>query len=58
MDYRLQQFMAKYLPNGKETFSKDAVEILLGLLWEEAVAGEKCDQKEREWEEQHGPRFV
>jgi len=50
--------MKKHMPKDKQTFSRDAVEILLNLLWERAVEGEKADQKEREWEEKHGPRYI
>jgi hypothetical protein len=34
-DRQLEQWMRKYLPRNKRTFSRDAVEILLALLWDE-----------------------
>ena len=36
MHWRLESFIENNLPKGKETFSRDAVEILLKLLWKEA----------------------
>lgn len=57
MDYKLQQFMKKYLPKGKETFSRDAVEILMGLLWEEAVKSEKIE-REIEQRRQDGREII
>jgi hypothetical protein len=45
MDYRLEQFMKKYLPKDKETFSRDAVELLMSLLWDEAREAKKIEEE-------------
>ncbi len=53
-DYRLITWMKDNLPEGKETFSRDAVEILMGLLWEEAKRAEKANQAAREHDDRYG----
>jgi len=53
MDFRLEQWMKKMLPKDKQTFSRDAVEILLNLLWEEAKKAEQADEKQRKWDDMH-----
>lgn len=50
-DIQLDQWMKEHLPKGKETFSRDAVEILLTLLWKEAkTAGRREEVARREYE--------
>ena len=34
-NYELKAWIEKHLPEGKQTFSRDAVEILLHLAWDE-----------------------
>jgi hypothetical protein len=45
-DWRLDSWIREHLPEEKEKYSRDAVEILLGLLWEEAM--KTGQQRERD----------
>jgi hypothetical protein len=44
-DFEFEMWVKDNLPKGKETFSRDAVEILLSLLWDKAK--EKGARQER-----------
>lgn len=57
MDYRLKYWMDQNLPKEKKEYSRDAVEILLQMLWKEAKSAEKSDEDERHREDQYGPMF-
>ena len=46
MDYRLEMWMRENLPK-KDTLSRDAVEILMKLLWEEARKSKEIDMTRR-----------
>ena len=51
-DYQLDQFLKKYLGEKKE-FSRDFVELLLKLAWEEAKGVGVSEHKDREWSDKH-----
>ena len=38
-----ETFKRKHLPSGKETFSRDFVELLLKLAWEEAFRSQRVE---------------
>ncbi len=53
-DYRLKSWIDNHLPADKKEYSRDAVEILLRLLWEEAKKAEANDSHHREMSERYG----
>jgi len=57
MSLRLDHWIEKNVPK-KDTISRDAVEILLKLVWEEAKKAEREARAEQEFEDKHGPRFI
>jgi hypothetical protein len=58
MDFDFNCFVRKHLSKEKKEFSRDAVEILLKLCWDEAINSEIKARKEREREEKHGPSYI
>lgn len=51
-DYKFEQFCKKHLGN-KETYSRDFVELVLKLAWDEAKGVGVQEKKDQEWSEQH-----
>lgn len=52
--FQLERWIEKHLPANKKEYSRDAVEILLSLLWDEAQKAERSDVKAREESERYG----
>ena len=55
-DIRLDGWMKDHLPQ-KDTISRDAVEILMELLWEEARRVERAYAEECRLEKLHGEEY-
>lgn len=53
-DWRLKQWMEEHLPKGKETYSRDAVEILLTLAWKEAKEAERSSVRAQAETDKYG----
>jgi hypothetical protein len=58
----IEEFIKSSLPNSKQTFSRDAVEVLMKVAFEEGRKQGKnrasADLAEEERERQHGPMFI
>jgi hypothetical protein len=50
-DWRFQAWVREHLPADKQTFSRDAVEMLLALLWKEARNQGQRDVENRKYED-------
>lgn len=57
MSWRLNAWIEKNVPK-KDMISRDAVEILMKLLWEEAKSVQRAETQEEEFERMHGPRDI
>lgn len=53
-DWNYTQFVKEYLPSDKQAFSRDAVEILLSLLWKEAQRSARSTDKANQEYEKYG----
>jgi hypothetical protein len=58
MDWRLESFVDEHLPKNQKEFSRDAVIILMKMLWKEAKKAERANAAEEERERLHGPMFI
>lgn len=52
--FRLKQWIAEHLDKDKQSYSKDAVEILLTLLWKEAQEAERAEQRAQAEADKYG----
>jgi len=50
-DWRFRAWVEKNLPKDKQTFSRDAVEMLLSLVWKEARSQGHRDIENRKYED-------
>lgn len=58
MDYRLQSFLREHLPADKKEFSRDMVELLIKLAWEQARESQRSDRAVQDEEDRYGPRYI
>ena len=50
-DWRFQSWVREHLPEDKKTYSRDAVEMLLALLWREARSQGRQDVENSKYED-------
>ena len=58
MDWQLESFIDEHFPKDQKEFSRDAVIILMKLVWKKAKKAERANAAEEERERLHGPMFI
>jgi hypothetical protein len=57
-DWQKRSIIDRLVPKDKKEFSRDAVEILIGLALDKATETERHNRKIQECEDRHGPQYI